>query len=187
MSPGFSKCVCGHCGGHVEFPDDSAGSTVACPHCAGEIILTAESESGPVKRSPQGKKAVVLGAMVVLVAASAAGIYLARMRAGPSSAVPTESRRRTELSTPDVPVREPDIHVVPVLARYQSGLGAKDIRKGREIYANRCSECHRFFDPASYAEEEWQNIIGKMRGKAKLNPNEAGEVDRFIRSIRSAQ
>lgn len=31
--PGFSKCECRHCAGHIEFPVAAAGQTVPCPHC----------------------------------------------------------------------------------------------------------------------------------------------------------
>lgn len=35
----FLKANCQHCGGHIEFPADGLGLTVACPHCQGKTVL----------------------------------------------------------------------------------------------------------------------------------------------------
>jgi hypothetical protein len=36
----YSKCVCQHCGGHIEFPTEGAGQTISCPHCQWQTPLT---------------------------------------------------------------------------------------------------------------------------------------------------
>ncbi len=39
VEPGYSKCACGLCGQHLEFPTDGAGMTIICPACQQHIIL----------------------------------------------------------------------------------------------------------------------------------------------------
>jgi hypothetical protein len=93
----------------------------------------------------------------------------------------------TEIAPPrkeTVDFDEPVKDVTPAAPVFQAGLAAKEIRAGRELYAWKCSECHRMFDPAGYPDSEWDSIFGKMRGKAKLSATQAGEILRFIESIR---
>lgn len=35
----FSKCDCEQCGNRIEFPAESAGATVDCPHCSAKTML----------------------------------------------------------------------------------------------------------------------------------------------------
>lgn len=46
-----SKCGCAHCGNHIEFPAELAGSEIACPHCGETTILAATLPAGSF--SPQ--------------------------------------------------------------------------------------------------------------------------------------
>ena len=41
--PRFVTCHCEHCGGGVEFDDNHAGESVACPHCGAETTLNVPS------------------------------------------------------------------------------------------------------------------------------------------------
>jgi hypothetical protein len=34
------KCICTNCAGHLEFEEENAGETIACPHCGFETVLT---------------------------------------------------------------------------------------------------------------------------------------------------
>jgi hypothetical protein len=51
--PGFLKCSCAHCGGHIAFPEHGIGLSVNCPHCGQGTILTAP-DAPPV--APPTKK-----------------------------------------------------------------------------------------------------------------------------------
>jgi hypothetical protein len=44
----LAKCACEHCGNHIEFPIDSAGAAIDCPHCSQRTTL---SLSAPAPRS----------------------------------------------------------------------------------------------------------------------------------------
>jgi hypothetical protein len=72
-----------------------------------------------------------------------------------------------------------------VVAKFQNGLSAAQIRVGREVIAGPCVDCHRQYDPATYGGEEWNRIIGSMRGKAKLRGKQSDELDAFVRSVRN--
>ena len=37
----YLKCACAHCGGHIEFPMEAVGQSVACPHCGQLTALPA--------------------------------------------------------------------------------------------------------------------------------------------------
>ncbi len=58
------------------------------------------------------------------------------------------------------------------------------LNSGRDLYLGRCGECHQYFDPASYSNEEWGMWMDKMRGKAKMNNREYEETAQFLKVIR---
>ena len=36
----YAKCDCEHCGNHISFPVEVAGSVIACPHCQQQTALS---------------------------------------------------------------------------------------------------------------------------------------------------
>src|SRR5437867_600477 len=48
--PKYIKCSCQKCGGHIEFPAEGTGLTVACPHC-GQKTTLASSKTAPAVES----------------------------------------------------------------------------------------------------------------------------------------
>ncbi len=74
--------------------------------------------------------------------------------------------------------------VSPTIGMFQGGLKAEDLRAGREVFVNRCSECHNLHDPATYGASEWSGIIASMRGKAKLSSEQSEQLNRFLASVR---
>ena len=81
----FSKCECRHCAGHIEFPAQAGGETVACPHCGQPTELPAAAKAG--------KKFLLVGviAMAIVVAAAAAMIFLKKsaMVSAPEKNIPS--------------------------------------------------------------------------------------------------
>jgi hypothetical protein len=55
---------------------------------------------------------------------------------------------------------------------------------GRETYRNSCVECHQYYDPVLYPQEDWNRWLDRMRGKAKLNDKAFAEVTHFTRQLR---
>ena len=50
----FAKCACGHCGTHLEFPLESAGAVISCPHCGVSTALTLDAPPPPKDKIPVG-------------------------------------------------------------------------------------------------------------------------------------
>src|SRR4051794_40601314 len=48
MSDAYLKCSCRACGGHIEFPSNAVGISVACPHCGGTTDLHSAAVSAAV-------------------------------------------------------------------------------------------------------------------------------------------
>ncbi|HEY2953532.1 MAG TPA: FxLYD domain-containing protein [Verrucomicrobiae bacterium] len=73
----YFKCACAHCGGHIEFPVQAAGLSLACPHCGQPTDLTVPLASPPALSgtSLAGRKLVWLSlAGVVLIVCLLAGV-----------------------------------------------------------------------------------------------------------------
>lgn len=51
---------------------------------------------------------------------------------------------------------------------------------GRKLYVSKCAKCHKFYDPAKYSETEWQMWMARMSKKAKLRPDQAEILGRYI-------
>ena len=65
-TPRFLKCRCQHCRGRIEFPIESVGTTVACPHCGEETDLSLP-ESDDVDRAVERTRVWAIGGVIVLV------------------------------------------------------------------------------------------------------------------------
>jgi len=78
----FLKCGCEHCGGHIEYPAEAAGSTTECPHCKWQTTLTVEAPSVGA-REPRRTWVVwaILGFVILGLAGAAAPLLLQRMLA----------------------------------------------------------------------------------------------------------
>ena len=101
----YLKGECGQCHGHLEFPADSTGMIIDCPHCGKptELLLTPPSEKSWVPR----KKLVfalvtilllILGLGAALMALKRAEDWVARQKPAP----PVETARaKTETAPAD--------------------------------------------------------------------------------------
>ena len=90
MSSEYLQIACEHCGGAVEAPRSSAGTTVVCPHCSGEISV-------PKTRSP----AVWIGAALALVLiAGGSWAYVRHARKSTPEARITAPNTETNVSSP---------------------------------------------------------------------------------------
>jgi hypothetical protein len=61
----FGKIECTHCGGHIEYPEQAGGMSVACPHCQQTVALPAAMTSRPSKRRWGLLVAVLLGISLI--------------------------------------------------------------------------------------------------------------------------
>lgn len=56
----------------------------------------------------------------------------------------------------------------------------KDEGPGRTLYLNKCSKCHKLYDPARYSDTQWQGWMEKMSRKAKLTPKQEKLLEDYI-------
>ena len=186
----FSKCSCEHCGAHLEFPDDAAGATIACPQCQGQTTLRAgqprpqRAAEPPAKGgSRSGRLAVIM--ILVLVAGSLGGWAALKKFSTAKTPARTESverssspKERAALVPESVSFNSPELPAAGIAA-------VGEIKKGREVYLGKCAKCHQFYDPAAYNDFDWNHWMGRMRGEAKLNGDQAELLNRFLRTVRN--
>jgi len=58
--------------------------------------------------------------------------------------------------------------------------GQDETAQARKLYVVKCAKCHKMYDPAKYSDEEWQKWMTKMTRKAKLRPEQAEMLSRYI-------
>ena len=93
----YLKGLCSECGGHLEFPADSTGMTIDCPHCGKPTELLLALPSGqpslPRKRIILAVFTIVLLALglgAALVALNQAQNWVARQKPPPPLSAATE-------------------------------------------------------------------------------------------------
>ncbi len=183
---------CQQCGGEFDFAASDAGAIGECPHCgkdtlfqvAGETVAEAAAEDTETPSSPRSSRRwlVVAGIAfaVLALAGTAAAFYVKRSNGGGSSGVRSAANNPAALAAEAETAKD----VMPVIAAYQGGQTADQIRRGRDVFWNSCSECHRFYDPSFYTSSQWSATLGNMRGKAKLNAAQYDDLLVFVKSLR---
>lgn len=61
-----------------------------------------------------------------------------------------------------------------------------DLKAGRTIYFNQCTECHKTFDIPKFSEKKWKHEIDDMSPKAKLTDEQKKMLSDYILSYREA-
>lgn len=59
-----------------------------------------------------------------------------------------------------------------------------DLAQGRELFAQRCIECHTLPPVWHYSREEWPRIVDSMAHRASLRPNEREAILAYILAAR---
>lgn len=187
MTPGYLKCACEHCAGHIEFPVESVGQIANCPHCRLPTPLKLEVD-GEDTVEVGGRRAkwviAAVGACLFAVAALGAGLAYAKSLKNRKQAPVTQVASATATAAPagGVPHHEWQ-KVRPAIGKFQGGFSANQIKDGRYTLGGACTECHKMYDPATFG-DEWDRIVGGMRGKAKLGGREFEGLEQFVRSVR---
>ena len=52
--------------------------------------------------------------------------------------------------------------------------------RSRDLYADKCTACHRLHRPSEYSKEKWPPILERMAVKAKLTPEEADALREYL-------
>ena len=65
-----------------------------------------------------------------------------------------------------------------------AGLSSEDASAARKLYQNKCGRCHKFYNVDNYPDPAWNMWLEKMTAKAKLTPDEAGLLSRYLQTLR---
>lgn len=67
----------------------------------------------------------------------------------------------------------------------------QEIQKGKKLYENNCSLCHKLYNPNSLNEEKWKNIlppmvkkVNKKTGQTTLTPQDEEKILKYILVMR---
>ncbi len=71
----FAKGACPYCAGHLEFPVEATGQTIACPHCGQLIQLAVLAPAAPPRRGSRGVLPGMILGMVLVIAAVGAWLF----------------------------------------------------------------------------------------------------------------
>ena len=92
QADGYSKCICVHCGGRIEFPADAAGRSIDCPHCHWPITLAAAAApygEAPVGGRSAARKKILLAsgitALTVIAVGAVALLYVSKEKENQNS------------------------------------------------------------------------------------------------------
>ena len=66
-----------------------------------------------------------------------------------------------------------------------AGLSADDITQGAKLHTAKCARCHKLYDPEAYSDADWYLWMMKMSKKAKLTPDQAAVLSRYLEGFRS--
>lgn len=71
-------------------------------------------------------------------------------------------------------------------AAQSAGLSDKQAADARKLYTTKCMRCHKSYDPAEYAQPEWDTWMTKMRKKARLSSEQDDLLSRYLAACRSS-
>ena len=196
MSDGYLKSPCEHCELNIEFPVDSVGEIVRCPHCNLPTPLNVpvpDNEATLVGGSYAKWLVATVIFCAVLTVVAIGGLFYAKSlkkkKGAPTPAAPPQTAG-TPASAPGAAASSGAVpegkwkNVQPQIHKFQAGYSAAQIRDGRNVLGGACVDCHEIYNPADYRDEEWKSTINNMRGRAKLRGREYEDLVRFVATIR---
>jgi hypothetical protein len=68
-----------------------------------------------------------------------------------------------------------------------TGFSAGGLRAARSLYSAKCLRCHKSYDPAGYSDAAWRSWMAKMSRKARLKPDEAVLLERYLGAFRATK
>jgi mono/diheme cytochrome c family protein len=80
-------------------------------------------------------------------------------------------------------MRRLGIALVLMLAARVAGA-ADDMAAGKKLYTAKCARCHKFYDPTAYDDSKWNEWLGKMKQKARLNDEQYAKLGSYLQSLR---
>ena len=63
-------------------------------------------------------------------------------------------------------------------------LSPQERRTAKALYEIKCAKCHKFYEPAAYAQQDWDDWMSQMSRKSKLKPAQEKLLTRFLEEFR---
>jgi hypothetical protein len=96
-----------------------------------------------------------------------------------------QSRKRTTMSRTRFLLA---LTIVLVLGWAGAGqLTRKERATPRALYENKCSKCHRLYEPKDYLQEEWRLWMIKMSQKANLSNEQEKLLNSYLDAYRTGK
>jgi hypothetical protein len=89
---------------------------------------------------------------------------------------PSLSRGNSNVLPPTVPV-----------TLNAGNFSSAELQYATRLYTAKCARCHKFYNPADYGDAEWRAWMSRMTRKARLKPDQARLVSRYLETVRTAQ
>ena len=68
----------------------------------------------------------------------------------------------------------------PVKENIPASANIVDLKKGRELYINKCGSCHTLFLPAKYDRANWTGAVNNMQEKAQISDSEKNLIIDYL-------
>ncbi len=62
----------------------------------------------------------------------------------------------------------------------------ESLSAGRSIYLSRCGSCHQTHQPSRFAPDAWPKLVGEMRARAKLTPEDQSRILEYLITMSTA-
>ncbi len=66
-------------------------------------------------------------------------------------------------------------------------LKLKEMTEARRIYVAKCAKCHKFYEPKSYNDADWQKWMDAMSRKSKLKADQEDLLKRYLQAYRAGR
>lgn len=60
------------------------------------------------------------------------------------------------------------------------GTTLADLKRGRELYVEKCGSCHTLVLPERYPAHEWEGNVGRMQARARLDTLEKRAILQYL-------
>ena len=75
----------------------------------------------------------------------------------------------------------------PVTAKMTSSRNVNVLNDGRQLFVNRCIDCHSLPVIAEHSSSEWPGLVDKMSGRAHLKPGQQDAIVAYILAVKSSK
>ena len=75
----------------------------------------------------------------------------------------------------------------PVTTAMTKSHNAKLLNNGRQLFVNRCMDCHSLPVIAEHSTNEWPALVQKMSGRAHLKPEQRDEIVAYILAVKTSK